>query len=531
MRHFQYPGRSPVMSPNAMASTSHPLSTTAALDILRQGGTALDAATAAVAVQCVVEPQSTSIGGDCFCLYAPADSDEVIAINGSGRAPAGLEASWLREEGFDKIPQQSAHSVTVPTAVDAWVTLNRDHGRMSLGDILAPSIGYARDGYAITPRVAFDFSGCFDLLNGDDDARAIFLPEGRSLVAGDAHRQPALAATLSEIAEKGRDGFYTGWVAEDMLAKLNGLGGKHTQADLDNAIANYVTPIKTSYRGYNIFECPPNGQGLIALLLLNMVEGLDKFGDHPINLQRIHHEIEAGRLAYRDRSLFLADPDFVDVPVDTLIGKDYAKELAGMINPQAALHPLPDCPLPRHKSTVYISVVDKDRNACSFINTVYHTFGAGLVAPKSGVLFQCRGMGFTLEEGHPNCIAPNKRPLHTIIPGMVKQAGRTVMPFGVMGGEYQAFGHMQFLSRLLHYGMDIQEAQDCPRFFPDPFSTEVEIEAPISDELFEGLRKMGHHVVRAAKPVGGSQAIWIDPHSNMLIAGSDPRKDGQAAGY
>src|SRR6056300_842816 len=254
MRHFQYPGRSPVMSPNAMASTSHPLSTAAALDILRQGGNALDAATAAVAVQCVVEPQSTSVGGDCFCLYAPADSDEVIAINGSGRAPAGLEASWLREEGFDKIPQQSAHSVTVPTAVDAWVTLNRDHGRMSLGDILAPSIGYARDGYAITPRVAFDFSGCFDLLNGDDDARAVFLPEGRSLVAGDAHRQPALAATLSEIAEKGRDGFYTGWVAEDMLAKLNGLGGKHTQADLDNAIANYVTPIKTSYRGYDIFE-------------------------------------------------------------------------------------------------------------------------------------------------------------------------------------------------------------------------------------------------------------------------------------
>ena len=212
MRNFQYPGRSPVMTPNAMASTSHPLSTAAALDILQQGGNALDAATAAVAVQCVVEPQSTSIGGDCFCLYAPADRDEVIAINGSGRAPSGMEASWLREQGFDAIPQQSPHSVTVPTAVDAWVTLNCDHGKMSLADILAPSIGYARDGYAITPRVAFDFAGCFDLLQGDGDASDVFLPEGRSLEAGDAHRQPALARTLSEIAEKGRDGFYKGWV-------------------------------------------------------------------------------------------------------------------------------------------------------------------------------------------------------------------------------------------------------------------------------------------------------------------------------
>ena len=531
MRNFQYPGRSPVMTPNAMASTSHPLSTATALDILQKGGNALDAATAAVAVQCVVEPQSTSIGGDCFCLYAPADSNDVIAINGSGRAPARLDASMLRKQGLTSIPQQSAHSVTVPTAVDTWVTLNRDHGSMGLVDILAPAIGYARDGYAITPRVAFDFSGCFDLLQGDADASAVFLPEGRSLVAGDAHRQPALARTLTEIAENGRDGFYKGWVAEDMLAKLNNLGGHHTQADLDNAVANYVTPIKTNYHGYDIWECPPNGQGMIALLLLNMAEGMDRFGDHPINLQRIHHEIEAGRLAYRDRSLFLGDPDFIDVPVDTLIGKDYARQLARIIDPQAAMHPLPDCPLPRHKSTVYISVVDKDRNACSFINTVYHSFGAGLVAPQSGVLFQCRGMGFTLEEGHPNCLAPNKRPLHTIIPGMVKKSDRTVMPFGVMGGEYQAFGHMQFLSRLLDYGMDIQEAQDCPRFFPDPFSTEVEIEAPISDELFEGLRKMGHHVVRAAKPVGGSQGIWIDPNSNLLIGGSDPRKDGMAAGY
>ena len=528
MRNFQYPGRSPVMTPNAMASTSHPLSTAAALDILQKGGNALDAATAAVAVQCVVEPQSTSIGGDCFCLYAPADSDEVIAINGSGRAPAGLDASLLREQGLTSIPQQSAHSVTVPTAVDTWVTLNRDHGRMDLADILAPSIGYARDGYAVTPRVAFDFSGCFDLLQGDADASAVFLPEGRSLVAGDAHRQPALARTLTEIAEKGRDGFYKGWVAEDMLAKLNGIGGYHTQDDLDNAVANYVTPIKTNYHGYDIWECPPNGQGMIALLLLNMAEGMDKFGNDPINLQRIHHEIEAGRLAYRDRSLFLGDPDFIDVPVDTLIGKDYARQLAGMIDPQAAMHPLPDCPLPRHKSTVYISVVDKDRNACSFINTVYHSFGAGLVAPQSGVLFQCRGMGFTLEEGHPNCLAPNKRPLHTIIPGMIGRNDDVVGSFGIMGGHYQAAGHAFILSQILDFHLSPQCALDLPRVFPN--NGILDIEENFDSDLIKELENKGHKINYPALPIGGGQIIINDIDKGISLGASDWRKDGIALG-
>ena len=251
----------------------------------------------------------------------PSKSNDITVIAVSKKKTHD-HIKYAYDIGIRNFGQQSPHSVTVPTAVDAWVTLNRDHGKMSLADILAPSIGYARDGYAITPRVAFDFAGCFDLLQGDGDASDVFLPEGRSLEAGDAHRQPALARTLSEIAEKGRDGFYKGWVAEDMLAKLNGLGGTHTQADLDNALATYVTPIKTNYHGYDIWECPPNGQGLIALLLLNMAEGMDKFGTHPINLQRIHHEIEAGRLAYRDRSLFLGDPDFVDVPTEALIGKD-----------------------------------------------------------------------------------------------------------------------------------------------------------------------------------------------------------------
>lgn len=531
MRNFQLPGRSPVIAPQAMVSTSHPLSSSAALTILQKGGNAVDAALAAASVQCVVEPHSTSIGGDCFCLYAPADSDNIIALNGSGRAPKGLSAEWLIDNGYSSLPQQSPHAVTMPTAVDAWLTLNRDYGRLPIGDIFESAIGYARNGHPVGQRVAFDFSSCLELLKGDLDAANVFLHAGKTLPMGFHYKQPELAKTLEAIADNGRDGFYQGWVAEDMLTKLQQLGGRQTQEDLDAAISDYVTPIKTRYQGYDIWECPPNGQGVIALLLINIMAGIDRFGDDPINVERIHHEIEAGRLAYRDRALYLGDPHFSNQPVDALLSTDYAGELRNAINPQKVLSSLPKFTLPKHKSTVYISVVDKDRNACSLINTVYHSFGAGLMAPKSGVLFQCRGLGFQIEPGHPNCIEPGKRPLHTIIPGMVKKNSKTIMPFGVMGGEYQAFGHMQFLTRMMDYGLDVQAAQDCPRFFPDPFSDNVEIEAPISDDICRALQNRGHNIVRAKKPIGGAQAIWIDEQTNMLSGGSDPRKDGMAIGY
>ena len=409
--------------------------------------------------------------------------------------------------------------------------LSRDHGRLPLDQLLAPAIGYAENGFPVGQRSAFDFSGCLELLKGDKDAGDVFLKDGRTYQMGEVLRQPGLAKTLTAIAEHGRDGFYKGWVAEDMLEKLASLGGRHTQADLDAALASYVTPIKSQFRGYDVWECPPNGQGMIALLLLNIMAGIDTFGDDPISADRMHHEIEAGRLAYRDRSLYLADPEFSDVPVAELLDPEYAAQLRGLITPDAALTDLPETTLPKHKSTVYITVVDKDRNACSFINTVFHTFGAGLLAPRSGVLFQCRGQGFVVQPGHPNCIEPGKRPLHTIIPGMLKKDGKTVMPFGVMGGEYQAFGHMQLLTRMLDYGLDIQQAQDYPRFFPDPFSDVVEVEDGVPEAICEALRAKGHHIRRAKIPVGGSQAIWIDEETGMLIAGSDPRKDGMAAGY
>ena len=531
MRSLQRPGRSPVLATNGMASTSSPLSTQAAVSVLQNGGNALDAAIAASAVQAVVEPQSTSIGGDCFCLYSQAGSDRIIAMNGSGRAPKRLSAEWLLQQGIAKIEQQSPHSVTVPTAVDAWIQLNRDYGKTPLGELLQPAIGYAQDGFPIGQRVAADFANCHNLLAGDDDIASVYLKNGQNFKYGDLCRNSNLAKTLQTIAELGRDGFYKGWVAKDVLAKLQSLGGVHTQDDLDNALANYVTPIKTNFRGYDIWECPPNGQGVIALMLLNIMSGVDKYGDHPLSIERIHHEIEACRITYRDRNLYLADPEFCAVPVDQMLSADYAASIRKQINPERAHQKLPETILPPHKHTVYISVVDKDRNACSFINTVFHSFGAGLMAPNSGIVLQCRGQGFVVEPGHPNCVLPCKRPLHTIIPGMATKDGRTVMSFGVMGGEYQAFGHMQFLTRLLDYGMDIQEAQDCARFFPDPFSDVVEVEEPISEDIRDALRARGHNIQPAHKPIGGSQAIFIDWETGLLSAGSDPRKDGCAIGY
>ena len=529
MRHLEYPGRSPVAAPNGMASTSHPLSTQTAITILQDGGNAMDAAIAACAVQCVVEPESTGIGGDCFCLYAPSGGENIIAFNGSGRAPAGLRSDWLLEQGITRIERQSPHAVTIPGAVDAWTQLNRDHGRLGLDRLLAPAIAYARDGYPITQRVARDFAGAFDWL--DEDARAVFARDGGPIPLGARHTQPALAATLERIGRDGRAGFYDGPVADEIIAKLRALGGCHTAEDFAVAIGDYVDPVHASFRDHEVWQCPPNGQGVIALMLLNIMAGMTPDSPNPITPERMHLEIEAGRLAYRDRGLVLADPAQATVPVQEMIDPAYAESLRGSIMADKRLDPLPPSQLPRHSSTVYITVVDRDRNACSFINSLFDSFGSGIMAPMSGVMLHNPGQGFVFDPSHPNGVAPGKRPLHTLIPGMVTKDGRVTMSYGVMGGEYQAFGHMQFLSRHFDYGMDVQMAQDTPRFFPDPFSDFVAVEAPVPEEARDALRRMGHDIRPAGKPIGGSQAIGIDWETGLLTAGSDPRKDGCAMGY
>jgi gamma-glutamyltranspeptidase/glutathione hydrolase len=454
----------------------------------------------------------------------------VIAFNGSGRAPAAASAAKLRAEGLSAIARQSPHAVTVSGAVDAWAQLNRDHGRKSLGDILQPAIKLAREGYAVTPRVSYDWAAQAGLMRGDADTAAIFLPGDRVPAAGETHRQPALAATLARIGAEGPDAFYKGAVAEEIVEKLQRLGGCHTLADYANARGEYVAPIKTAFRGYDVHECPPNGQGIIALMILNILSGFKGDGD-PMAADRLHIEIEAARLAYAVRDAVLADPARAHVAVDWLLSRELADELRGRIDLKARIATLPPVKVPEHRDTVYISVVDKDRNAVSFINSLFNPWGSAITAPRSGVVLHNRGQGFTLEEGHPNELAGGKRPLHTIIPGMLTKGGRAVMPFGVMGGSYQATGHAHLLSKIFDYGLDLQSAIDLPRVFPSLTDDAVEVENTLSPELCAELDRRGFRTVPAGRPLGGAQAIWIDWDNGTLIGGSDPRKDGCAMGY
>ena len=528
MRDLQRPGRSPAYAPRAMAATSHQLATTAALDIMRRGGNAMDAAIAACAVQCVVEPGSTGIGGDNFCMYAPADG-AITAFNGSGRAPGGATPEWFAEQGIARIERRSPHSVVVPGAVDAWCRLHERHGRMAWRDVLAPAIAYARDGYPVGQRVAADHRGQRDHIAADPDLAAIFLVDGEAPREGTTQRQPALARTLEAIAEGGRAAFYEGEIAREMVDTLRERGGLHTLDDFANAQGEWVEPIETEYEGLTVHECPPNGQGVIALLLLNVMSG---YGTLPPlgSADRVHLELEACRQAYAARGQFLGDPAMADLPVDHLLSERFA----AAIRERIAMDRVSDIRAPfepPHADTVYISVVDEDRNACSFINTLFEGWGSGIIAPRSGVVLTNRAQGFTLEPGHPNAIAPGKRPLHTIIPAMGTRDGRAELCFGVMGGQYQAMGQMQFLSRHLHDGLDLQEAMDAPRWMADPFTDEAEIEAAVPDAVVEDLRRRGHRIERAKAPIGGSQAIALDRETGVLTGASDPRKDGIAAGY
>jgi len=532
-RDFHSPGRSAVFAANGMAATSMPAATLAALDILRAGGNALDAAIAAAAMLAVVEPQSTGIGGDCFCLYAPAGTGQVVAMNGSGRAPAGATPAALRAAGLTEMTPQSAHSVTIPGAVSAWCALNAAHGRMEMAALLAPAIAAAEQGFFLSPRVAADWASSAAKLAQHPATARRFLKDGAAFGVGDRFVQPELAATLRAIARDGARAFYEGAVAADMVATLRAAGGLHTEEDLAAGAtgAEFVTPIQSRWRGLDIFQCPPNGSGLIALMILGLIERLGPGAswDDPL---RMHRHVEAARLAYRDRDAFLADPAQIDVPVAHLLSEAYLDALARQVRDDAAMATLPpagESDLARHKDTVYLCVVDRDGNACSFINSLFEGFGSAILAEASGVLLHNRGYGFRLEEGHPNCIAPGKRPMHTIIPGMVMQGGQAVMPFGVMGGHYQPMGQSWFLANHFDYGLDVQEALDAPRLFPR--LGKLQLERGISAAARDRLAGLGHTIEMMEKPHGGGQAILIDRARGCLIGGSDPRKDGCALGY
>ncbi|WP_395457070.1 gamma-glutamyltransferase family protein [Azospirillum melinis] len=395
----------------------------------------------------------------------------------------------------------------------------------------APAIAMAREGYAITPRVSHDLAQQTDLLRRNPAATATFLVDGEAPTAGTVQTQPLLADTLEAIGREGPDAFYRGAVAEDMVECLRAAGGFHSLEDFAGARGEYVTPIRTDYRGRTIHECPPNGQGIIALMILNILKRFRPTGD-PLDPDSLHMEIEATRLAYAARDAFLADPAQTGPSmVEHLLSDALANELAARIDTARALEIGEVFDAVEHKDTVYIAVVDKDRTAVSFISSIFHPYGSGLMAPRSGVLFHNRGQSFSLVDGHPNMVAPRKRPMHTIIPGMVSENGRVSLTFGVMGGHYQAMGHAHFLSKLFDHGLDIQSAIDLPRLFPLPGTLTVEAETTIRSRVGAELTRRGFTVAAPTGAIGGAQAIAIDWERGTLLGGSDHRKDGCALGY
>lgn len=526
MRDFQKPGRSMVMAQNGMCATSHPLAAKVAVQILEAGGNAVDAGIAAAMVLNICEPQMTGLGGDCFALLRPAPGAGFIGLNASGRAPAALSAAKLRAAGHAAIPEQSADAVTIPGAVDGFVTLSEDYGTLPLADVLAPAIRYAEEGVPVAPRVALDWAESAGRLQGD--ARSHYLLSGAAPRAGQVFRAPAQADVLRRVTREGRAGFYEGDVAADMVATLRAAGGSHTLEDFAATKCEYVTPISTNYRGHILTELPPNGHGATALLMAKILSHFDSASLDPMSAARVHLEAEAAKISYDARDRFIADPASTE-RLAHFLADETAAQLAEMISPDKTLD-LPDNRLEAvHKETVYLTVVDKNRMALSLIYSIFHSFGSGIASDKFGILLQNRGAGFTLAEGHPNEAAGGKRPMHTIIPAMLEKPGAFLMPFGVMGGQYQPCGHMRFVSNIVDYGMDPQTAIDAPRSFAHAGA--LKLESGYSENVCAELAALGHHITRPDTGIGGAQAIMIEASSGVLIAGSDPRKDGCALGY
>ena len=525
MRDFHLPGRSPVFAANGMCATSHPLAAKTAVEMMEAGGNAADAAVAGAALLGLCEPQMTGIGGDCFALVKPAGDERIVALNGSGRAPKGLKGAELRAAGHEAIPTEDPASVTVPGAVDAFCRLSEDYGMKDLGEALAPAIRYAEEGVPVAPRVAFDWERSVGRLQGA--SRRFYSDAGRALRSGDMFRHSKQAEVLRRVASDGRSAFYEGEVADDMVRSLNELGGTHSAEDFAATSSTYGDPIGGTYRDVELVEHPPNGQGATAILLSNILGEFDLAELDPFGSRRAHIEAEATKLAYDARQRFVADMDH-SARLGHMLDPDLGARLAGLIDLERAM---PD-PRPLtevvHQDTVYIATVDRDRMAVSLICSIYMAFGSGIASSKFGILFHNRGAGFTLEEGHPNEANPGKRPMHTIIPGMLRENGKVAMSFGVMGGQYQSTGHARLVTNMVDYGMDPQAAIDAPRCFSD--FGDMQVEKGYGDSVRQELADLGHKVSVPQTGIGGAQAIRIDHDRGVLEGGSDPRKDGCALG-
>ena len=526
-------GRSTVYAPNAAIATSQPLASATGLEVLRQGGNAIDAAVAAAAVLSVTEPHMTGIGGDMFAIIWLAKEQKLVALNASGRAGSLMTRETLLARGFRAGVQQGAMSVTVPGALAGWDMLLRTYGRRTLSQALQPAIAYARDGFPVTPIIAAQWADQTELLQRDPGAAATYLPGGRAPKAGDWFRNADYARTLQTIADSGIAPFYAGSLGERIVARLRELNGFITLDDLRKNAPTWVTPISVPFRGYRVWELPPSNQGIAALEMLRILEPYDLKAMGHNSAKYLHHLIEAKKLAYADLDRFVGDADHLDLPAERMLTDEFIAERRRHLDPARARERVDPGPLRTQSETIYLAVADAEGNMVSFINSIYDYFGSGIVVPGTGFALHNRGAGFTLTPGLPNTAAPAKRPFHTLIPGFVTRTvnGReeAYMSFGLMGGGVQAQGHVQFLLNYFVFGMDVQGAIDAARF-RHYNGLNVALEPPIADEVRSALTAMGHHLIEQPTiAFGGAQAIVRLPRG--FAAGSDPRKDGMAVGY
>jgi gamma-glutamyltranspeptidase/glutathione hydrolase len=504
--------------------------------VLQRGGNAADAAVAVAAALNVTEPCSTGMGGDCFALFYDAEKGKVKGVNGSGRAPAGLTPEKLLAEGHAKMPSNGVHTVTVPGAVAGWVDTIETFGKLSMKEVLTPAIEIAEGGFPVSPLTARAWANGVPFLKSGPYGDELLI-RGRAPGAGEVMKNPTLAASMREVIEHGKPGFYEGRIAEAIVEILSLKGGTLTLEDLKRHKSTFDEPITVNYRGVDVWEIPPNGQGITALIALNILEGF-RFNNLPYDSpQRLHLLIEAMRSAFADSRWYVADPSVTHVPIKELISKEYAEERRQYINPSKATLDITRGSPVTGSDTVYLCTVDRWGNACSFINSNYAGFGTGLIPRGCGFTLQNRGSGFTLIAGHPNVLAPGKRPYHTIIPGMMTKNGDLYAPFGVMGGFMQPQGHVQVVSNMIDYGMGPQDALDAPRFciLDGTAGGKVSLEEGIPVDTMASLARMGHDVVPVAGNnrimFGKGQIIYRNPKTGALTAGSDPRGDGQALGW
>ncbi|MSR56609.1 MAG: gamma-glutamyltransferase [Planctomycetaceae bacterium] len=535
--------RSAVMARRGMVATSQPLAAQAGLQVLKAGGNAADAAIAASAVIGLTEPMSCGIGGDLFVIYWDARTKKLYGLNASGRSPYALTRDVFKAKGHDEIPTIGPLSWSVPGCVDGWEELRLRFGSKSLADLLQPAIEYAEEGFPVSEIIARGWQSSAKSLAEWADSSRTYLPNGRAPEVGEIFRNPDLARSYRLIAGQGRDAFYRGEIARRIVAFSEQNGGFLSLKDFSEHRSNWIDPISTSYRGYDVWELPPNGQGVAALEMLNILEAYDLKKMGAESPDYLHLLIESKKLAFADRARFYSDPEFFDAPIAELISKQYAAQQRKRIDPdKAAIDVPPGDPRLAHGDTIYLTVVDKEHNCCSFIQSLYFGFGSQVVPGEVGFALQNRGTLFALDEQHPNRLEPHKRPFHTIIPGFVTKDGQPWLAFGVMGGDMQPQGHVQVLVNMIDFGMNVQQAGDAARVQHfgsatptgrpgDPDGGRVEAESGISEVVLDALRKKGHRVTRSAGSFGGYQAILIDPQTGVLQGGSDPRKDGCAIGY